>query len=187
MQKIPTIFDRNWDGDKTVIDRLIVEFDFANAIATEKIDGMNVRVTIRNGTSVRLEKRLNPTKIQKAKGIVDPWYTDADEFGPTDKWLFDALKHTELGTLPDGEWSAEAVGVNIQGNPLGLDRNLVIFFSLGQCPVFEDVPTSYEELKTWLPTQKSKVGAGGIEGIVWHGQGGKMCKIKTKDFVKDNR
>ena len=33
MQKIKTIFERDWDGDRTVIDKLIVDFDFANALA----------------------------------------------------------------------------------------------------------------------------------------------------------
>lgn len=187
MQKIPTIFDRNWDGDKTVIDKLIVNFDFANAVATEKIDGMNVRVTVRNCTAVRLEKRLNPTKLQKVKGIVDPWYTDTTT-GAEDKWLWDALNNTILNFIPDGEWSGEAVGPNIQGNPLKLEFNRIVLFSLGQCPIFENVPTTYKKLKAWLPLQKSKIGNDcGIEGIVWHGRDGKMCKIKTKDFVKDQR
>lgn len=188
MQKIPTIFERNWEGDKTVIDKLVVDFDFSNAIATEKIDGMNIRATLRMGTCVRLEKRRNPDKMQKAKGIVDPWYIDADEYGPGDKWLFDALKNTVTKDLPDGEWSGEAVGKDIQGNPLKLEKNKIIFFSLGQCPVFENVPTTWRELKEWLPAKKSKIGNDcGIEGIVWHGKNGQMCKIKTKDFIPDKR
>lgn len=188
MHKISTIFDRNWEGDKTVIDKLIVDFDFSNAIATEKIDGMNVRVTVRNHMPVRMEKRHNPDKTQKHLGIVDPWYEDIDKYGPEDKWLRDALFNTDFSSIPDGEWSGEAVGTNIQGNPLNLDKNMVVFFTLDQCPVFENVPTSWSELKDWLPLQKSKFGNNcGIEGIVWHGKDGRMCKIKTKDFVKDNR
>ena len=78
MEKIPTIFDRNWDGNRKVNEKLVVlEFDFENAIATEKLDGTNVRITVRNHTVVRVEKRKNPSKIQKQKGIKDPWYIDA--------------------------------------------------------------------------------------------------------------
>lgn len=190
MEKIKTIFDRNWEGDKTVVDVLVEPLmdKLATAIAAEKIDGMNVRATLRSGTCVRLEKRRNPDKIQKHKGIVEPWYVDASEFEQGDKWLFDALKNTILTDLPDGEWSGEAVGTNIQGNPLNLETNRIVFFTLGQAPIFEDAPTDYEALKVWLPAQKSKYGNDcGIEGIVWHCTDGTMYKIKTKDFKPDNR
>lgn len=191
MQKIPTIFDRNWEGDKTVIDKFSVDpamYDFYGAIATEKLDGMNVRVTVRSGKMVRLEKRRNPDKTQKTNGIIDPWYVDADEYSPQDKYLFEAVKNTSMADLPDGEWSGEALGPFIQGNTLKLDSHRIVFFTLKQAPVFENVPTNYTELKEWLPAQKSKYGNDcGIEGIVWHFSNGAMAKIKTKDFVKDNR
>lgn len=95
----------------------------------------------------------------------------------------DAVRNTDFSAIPDGEWSGEAIGKNIQGNPLNLDKNVVVFFSLGQAPVFENVPTTYDELKVWLPAQKSKFGNDcGIEGIVWHCANGDMYKIKVKDF-----
>ena len=184
MQKIPTIFERDWDSNRGVIDKYVVDPElFLIATATEKIDGTNVRLTVRNHTLVRLEKRRNPDKMQKAKGIEEPWYVDADEYSPEDKWIYDAARNTDLSQIEDGEWSGEAVGVNIQGNPLNLDKNIVMLFSLGQAPVFEDVPTTFNELKEWLPKQKSKYGKDcGIEGIVWHCSDGSMMKIKTKDF-----
>ncbi len=188
MKKIQTIFDRNWDGDKTVNDKRNVNPEVLKfCMATEKLDGMNVRVTIRKGTAVRLEKRRNPDKMQKYKGITEPWYTDTS-ISAEDKWLNDALANTDLSQLPDGEWSGEALGKNIQGNPLNLENNRIVFFSLNQAPVFENVPTTWQELKGWLPAQKSKYGNNcGIEGIVWYHPNGEMFKIKTKDFIKDNR
>lgn len=184
MKKIPTIFDRDWEGNRKVIDKYVIDpAMFEGAVATEKLDGTNVRVTIRKGTCVRLEKRRNPDKIQKYKGIEEPWYTEAYENEPNDKWMYDALKNTDLTQLPDGEWSGECIGTNIQGNVLGLDKNVIVFFSLGQAPVFENVPTTYAELKEWLPKQQSKYGTGTIEGIVWHCPNGDMMKIKVKDFV----
>lgn len=156
-------------------------------IATEKLDGMNIRVTVRNHTVVRVEKRRNPDKIQKYKGITEPWYVDASE-SSEDKWIMDAVNNTDFSEIPDGEWSGEALGTNIQGNPLNLPTNRIVFFSLNQAPIFEDVPTSFEELKAWLPVQKSKYGVDcGIEGIVWHLPDGDMYKIKTKDFLLDAR
>lgn len=189
MRKISTIFERDWDGNRAVIDRYAVDTGlFDGATATEKLDGANVRLTVRNHTLVRLEKRRNPDKIQKAKGIEEPWYVDADQFAPADKHLWDAARNTDLSSVPDGEWSGEALGPNVQGNPLNLDSNRVVLFSCGEAPVFDNVPTTYEGLKEWLPQQKSKYGRDcGIEGIVWHCADGSMLKIKTKDFKPARR
>lgn len=186
MRKILTIFERNWEGDRKIVPQLIVDFDFKSAIATEKLDGTNVRITIRNGEAVRIEKRRNPSKIQKQKGIVNPWYVDADEFASQDKWIFDAVKNTELKGIPDGEWSAEALGKNIQGNPLNLEKNELFFFSIPEWRekiMLEDVPTEFEEIREYLLKQKSKIGNDCLmEGIVWHHPNGEMVKIKRKDF-----
>lgn len=183
MKKIKTIFDRDWDGNRKVVNKPLIDLELLKiAVATEKLDGTNVRITVRNKTAVRVEKRCNPSKLQKDKGIEDPWYIDAYETDPQDKWIFDGLKHTDLN-IPDGEWSGELLGKNIQGNPLNLECNMILFFSLGQAPVFEDCPTTYDELKEWLPKQKSKFGLDcRIEGIVWHCANGEMYKIKNKDF-----
>src|SRR4051794_29594131 len=130
MQKISTIFERNWEGNRGVINKLIVPLErLEHAHATEKVDGTNVRMTVRNHVLVRLEKRRNPDKIQKAKGITDPWYIDADEYDSQDKWLFDAAKNTDLTAIEDGEWSGEAFGKNIQGNPLQWEKNTIFLFS----------------------------------------------------------
>ena len=184
MKKIKTMFDRDWEGNRGVIDKSVVDsILFLSAKATEKLDGTNVRVTIRNGVSVRLEKRRNPDKIQKHKGIKEPWYIDTDVNDQQDKWIYDALKNTDLSELPEGEFSGEALGKNVQGNPLKLEDNRIVFFTLDQAPVFEDVPITFNELKEWLPKQKSKYGNDcGIEGIVWHLSNGEMYKIKVKDF-----
>lgn len=184
MQKIKTIFERDWNNSKNIIDKYSVDPKLLeHATATEKLDGMNVRLTVRSNLLVRLEKRHNPDKLQKAKGILEPWYVDADEFAPTDKYLWKAARATDLSKVPDGEWSGEALGENIQGNVLNLDGNVVVLFSLGDAPVFENVPTTFNALKEWLPAQKSKFGRDcGIEGIVWHCRDGQMFKIKKKDF-----
>jgi hypothetical protein len=188
MKKIPTIFDRNWDGDRKVNATLIVpDFDFQNAIATEKLDGTNVRVTVRNHTVVRVEKRRNPNKIQKKQGIKNPWYVDASELDKSDAYIFDAVQNTDFSDVPDGEWSAEALGEKIQGNPLNLQGHQLFVFSLDswkQKVIYPNVPTEFEALKKWLPLQKSIFGNDcGIEGIVWHDLNtGAMCKIKLKDF-----
>lgn len=183
MKKIPTIFRREESLGGHIVNEYIVDpVELSKAIPTEKIDGTNVRVTIRNHVAVRLEKRRNPSKLEKAKGIIDPWYTDAS-MSSEDKHIQLALAGTDISTIGDGEWSGEAIGENIQGNPLNIVGNKIVFFSLRQCPVFENVPITFDELKLWLPQQRSKYGHDcGIEGIVWHYEDGRMAKIKTKDF-----
>jgi hypothetical protein len=186
MIKIKTIFERNWNTDGKIKNEPCVGFradTLKGAIATEKLDGTNIRVTVRNHIVVRVEKRRNPSRLEKAKGIIEPWYIDASE-SSEDKHIMACVKGTDFSDIPDGEWSGEALGLNIQGNPLKLDKNVVVFFSLQKAPVFENVPTDYEGLKEWLPKQKSKYGNDcGIEGIVWHCPNGDMYKIKTKDFI----
>jgi hypothetical protein len=186
MRKIKTIFDRDWEGDRKVVDKYVypqVVEQLKTAKATEKLDGTNIRLTLRGGLVVRVEKRCNPSKIQKHNGIEEPWYVDASEGDPQDKYIFEAVKAMEVYPCPDGEWSGEALGPMIQGNPLKLEHHVVVLFSLGMAPEFFDVPTTYNELKAWLPLQKSKFGNDcGIEGIVWHCENGDMFKIKVKDF-----
>ena len=138
--------------------------------------------TARGHMSAEEELVIHPDKIQKFKGIKDPWYVDASEYDAQDKWIYDALKNTDLSQIPDGEWNGEAIGTNIQGNPLQLDKNIIVFFTLGQAPIHDNVPTDFEGLKAWLPKQQSKYGQGNIEGIVWHCSDSTMMKIKAKDF-----
>ena len=188
MEKIPTIFDRNWEGNRKVNEKLVVpDFDFSNSVATEKLDGTNIRVTTRCNSVVRVEKRRNPSKEEKAKGISEPWYIDADSNDSGDRYIFEAVSNTDFSNVPDGEWSAEALGEKIQGNPLNIEGHTLFIFSLDTCRekvTYEGVPTDYAKLKEWLPLQKSKFGKDcGIEGIVWHNRTtGQMCKIKIKDF-----
>jgi len=183
VEKIPTIFERG-DGFKVVNQpRSGCEWVFAGeGRATEKLDGTNVRLTIRCGNVVRVEKRRNPTKLQKQRGIVDGWYVEADEFSKDDKWIFESVKGTNVTGWPDGEHSAEAIGPNIQGNVLGLVKNVCVPFNL-EIPVYESVPRAFDALKALLETMESRFSPGHLaEGIVFHHPDGRRAKIKRKDF-----
>lgn len=185
MEKIPTLFER--DDRFQVIDKPRPEcawvFDGAG-VGTEKLDGTNVRLTVRSGQLVRVEKRRNPSKIQKHRGIKDGWYVDADNGSAEDKWIFDAAGNTDVTTWPDGEHSCEALGPRIQGNPLGLDEHRCIPFNL-QAPTLSHVPRGYDELREFLATMDSKFAPGHLaEGIVFHHPDGRRAKIKRKDFPR---
>ena len=59
-----------------------------------------LELQVRNSVVVRAEKRRNPDKIQKAKGITEPWYKDIDEYDPQDKYIIDGIKNTDFLKFP---------------------------------------------------------------------------------------
>jgi hypothetical protein len=188
MEKIPTIFDRG-EGFKVINEpRKGCEWVFAGeGRATEKLDGTNVRLTVRSGQVVRVEKRRNPSKLQKQQGIIDGWYVGADEYAKEDRWIFEAVRATDVRGWPDAEHSAEALGPNIQGNVLGLAKNVCVPFNL-EIPVYENAPRSYQGLRTFLDNLESRFSPGILaEGLVFHHPDGRRAKIKRKDFVWASR
>lgn len=112
---------------------------------------------------------------------IDGWYGDVDQYGSEDKWIFDAAQSRDVSAWPDGEHSCEAVGPNIQGNPLGLERNICVPFNLA-IPI-DQIPRSYDSLRDVLAHLESLYSPGHpAEGIVFHHPDGRMAKIKRKDF-----
>jgi hypothetical protein len=188
MEKIPTLFDR--DDHFKVTDKVRAGCEWVLAgegSPTEKLDGMNVRLTVRSGQLVRVEKRRNPSAKQKHQGIIDGWYVDADESSPEDRWIYEAARGTVIADWPDGEHPSEALGPNIQGNPLGLEKHLCLPFNL-RAPVFKDAPRTFAGLKAWLERAESLFSPGHLaEGIVFHHPDGRRAKIKRKDFFKGGR
>lgn len=188
MEKIPTIFDRGEGFAVVDKPRDGCGWVFAGeGVATEKLDGTNVRLTVRSGTLVRLEKRRNPSKAQKAAGIVDGWYVDTDAGSAEDRWIREAAENTDVTGWPDGEHSVEALGPRIQGNPLGLDRHVCVPFNL-QVPMFPDAPRTFAELGAWLAGLESRFAPGHLaEGVVFHHADGRRAKIKRKDYARQGR
>lgn len=185
MEKIPTLFER--DERFHVVDRPRPEcawvFEGAG-VGTEKLDGTNVRLTVRSGHLVRVEKRRNPGKAQKQLGIVDGWYVDTDADSAEDKWILAAAGNTDVSGWPDGEHPCEALGPRIQGNPLALDDHLCVPFDL-QAPRLPEVPRTYEELREFLAGLESRYSPGRLaEGVVFHHPDGRRAKIKRKDFPR---
>ncbi len=184
MEKIPTLFER--DEHFRVVDKPRPEcrwvFD-GEGLATEKLDGTNVRLTVRSGLLVRVEKRRNPSKAQKQQGVKDGWYVDTDEFSKEDRWILDAARHTDVTSWPDGEHACEAMGPSIQGNPLGLAEHRCVPFNMS-VPSYDGIPRGYADLQAYLATLESRFAPGHLaEGIVFHHPDGRRAKIKRKDFA----
>lgn len=185
MLKIPTIFERGEKGKITP--QLVVPMhELLAATATEKVDGTNVRLTVRNHELVRVEKRRNPTGQQKADGIVDPWYVEASVDDHADEHIWRAAYNTSLRFIEDGEWPGEAIGPKIQGNPLQLDDPMVFLFSHEETRETLEVETpmlDFTALADTLANTKSRLNpACYVEGFVWWSMGRPIGKIKMKDF-----
>jgi len=197
MKKIPTLFDRDWNGNHKVINQLdprLVdkEIDWSQAICTEKFNGTNVAVQIYHNM-FSYYKRKNPTKEEKKQGI-EPSYTAVLKDNPNDKYINKAFENTNIGELQkkyhlsDGLYSAEAIGPKIQGNPYKLEKHQLIFFSIPEFikPYnFLVVHPTFDWLKEHLPLLTSHLDETDtipIEGLVWHFPDKSMIKIKTEDF-----
>lgn len=198
MNKIPTIYIRNSRFKVTPECNPDCEWVFrGEGTATEKLDGTNVRLTIRNEQVMRVEKRRNPTKDQKKLGIIDPWYTEADFVDPGDQHIFTAVSWTNYEAWPDGEHCCEAIGPKIQGNPLGLPHPRCVPFNLPE--VYDPEAYSYilpqvlsssafDRMRHRMDNLNSLYAndhccpPAKAEGIVFHHPDGRRAKIKRSDF-----
>lgn len=182
MQKIPTVFIRDPVRPQFVTREVTPGCEWVLAgdgVATRKYDGTNVRVTIQDGVCIRVEKRRNPTREQKAAGA-EPGYVDASRDDPADKHIFAAVDAADFNSRRwvDGAWPCEAVGPKIQGGHEGFAAPGLIAFSL---PYYVDAfghmaPTSFDEMVTFLTVRPD------WEGIVFRHPDGRMAKLKRRDL-----
>jgi Family of unknown function (DUF5565) len=183
MRKIPSLFVRDWGGDRTYVTR---EVDPA---CTWVIDGEGVATRKYDGTCMMFDgerwwarRDVRPGKIAPPGFIAletDP------ETGKTFGWEPVAQSsyarwHAEAMTGDDGEtfdsWPAgtyELVGPKVNGDPEGHGFHTLIFH--GYAEQFGEAPRDFDGLAKWLHGLP-------YEGIVWHHPDGRMCKIKKRDF-----
>lgn len=192
MQKIISLFQRNYDGDHLVRDEVVPGAEWVLAgegMATQKIDGACCMMN-----AGKLFKRYDakagktpPSNFVPAQPEADPvtghwpgWVPVGD--APDDRWLNEALKAS--APLPDGTY--ELIGPKVQGNPeqsaahclikhgawVMLDKGL---HYMQPRSTFEMPPRTFSELREWFKGKD-------LEGIVWHHPDGRMVKVKKKDF-----
>lgn len=179
MKKIPTIFDRDWDGDRSrVVDvphRDCVWVFAGEGVATLKLDG--TCCLVRGGD---LYKR-HEVKLGKAQpagfeavgadaetGKVVGWVPVGD--GPEDRWHREAWDNIGCDA-PNGTY--ELIGPKVQGNVERSDKHLLIPHSNTGIALY--APRTFEGLREWLAGKD-------IEGLVFHHPDGRMAKIKLRDF-----
>lgn len=179
MQKIISLFQRNYDTDQLVRDEVVPGAEWVLAgegTPTRKFDGTCCMV--RDG---RLYKRYDAKNGKKPPDGFEP-AQDPDEVtghwpgwlligdGPDDRWHREAFESNRQ--FDDGTY--ELCGPKVQGNPESFPSHVLVRHG---AEVLADVPRDYEGIKEWLSGHS-------IEGIVWHNPDGRMVKIKRKDFFK---
>lgn len=178
MRKIPSLYERNHDGDRLVRDEIVPGSEWVlsgEGVATRKWDG--TCCLIRDG---KLYKRYDAKPGRTPPPDFEP-AMDADPITghqtgwvpvterPEDRWhreAFGVVPH-----VPDGTY--ELCGPRVNGNPEGFAEHVLVPHGVE----LVDVPTpiAFGSLRGFLADQP-------IEGIVWHHPDGSMVKIKTRDF-----
>lgn len=182
MQKIPSLFKRDYEGTRLIYDEIVEGTEWVQAgegVATEKYDG--TACLIHEG---RLYRRH---KLRQGRTVPTGWlhwsFDPATVSGhgwlpvspdrPEDEWHREA----DLAGLPD--WTYELVGPKIQGNPYELECH--VLYRHGD-HIIHDIPRDFNGLRGFLEVSPGEDPTEAIEGLVWHHPDGRMAKIKRKDF-----
>lgn len=178
MKKIPTIFERDWNGDKSrVMDKInpAAQWVFdGDGVPTRKLDGtacmvrdgkLYKRREIKDGQPVPPE--FETVDIDNRDGTGVGWMPVTD--APEDRFHREAFKGYEW----DGTY--ELVGPKVQGNPEHFDEHTLVPHSISRLRIYWPLERTFDGLRSYLA-------ANNVEGIVFHHPDGRMAKIKGKDF-----
>lgn len=179
MNKIPTLFVRDPDNRAGVLDQVNPGCEWVirgEGIATRKYDGTCVWLDDDGAWWARRE--VKPGKDRPAGFVfvsADPMTGKEMGWEPIEQSSF-AKYHAEAA----GRWridtsgTYELCGPKINGNPEGLVNHVLIAHA--EATVLIAAPRTFSLLPSYLLNTD-------IEGIVWHHpDGGRMCKIKKRDF-----
>jgi hypothetical protein len=179
VKKIPTIFERDWDGDRSrVVDKPHPACGWVFAgegRPTRKIDGTSCMVEngklfkrreLRSGDATPADFMLAGHDDETGKTV--GWVPVGE--GPEDKFHREAFADG-----PHANGTYELIGPKVQGNPEGIDRHMLIMHGTGHAGLMVDVPVTFDGLREFLAGLN-------IEGVVWHHPDGRMAKIKLRDF-----
>ena len=189
MQKIPTMFLR--DEKHRVIDTPNPECEWVflpEGDATVKWDG--TAVLISGGKMLKRHRVREGKKAPEGwihwsaimpggEGEGGPRITEGHGWipvgdGPEDRAYVQAIEfwlETE-GPEKEGDGTYELCGPNVQGNPHGFTKNLLIKHGN---QVVAHVPLTFEGMRDYMELFQH-------EGLVYHHPDGRMAKIKRRDF-----
>lgn len=185
MKKIPTLFEREYADHKVVgIKPILTDPSLQWVLdgegeATLKIDGSCCAII-----GGKFYRRYNAKHGKKPpEGAIPccepdpvtghwPHWLPVAEDDPAARWHREALKNTEESEgKPLEDRTYEAIGPHFQGNPYGLDRDILVRHGI----IYVPVTRTFEGMRDYLKENE-------IEGIVFWKDGEPKCKIKRSDF-----
>lgn len=182
MKKIPTMFEREFEGHRVKeVRATLTSKDAMYALfhgqATVKVDGSCCAII--DGVFYR---RYDAKKGKKApEGAIPccdadpvtghhPHWVKVNFDNPDDKWFAEAYRNYPENWRENATY--EAVGPHFNGNPYKLQKDILIRH--GSQPVY-DYERSFEGVKEYLEENP-------VEGLVFWVDGEPVCKIKRSDF-----
>lgn len=183
MKKISTLFKKDPTDLGRVIDEISPENSWVRDSyewgATRKFDGtataviegeLYKRYDVKKGRSV--PEGAIPCQDPDPVSGHHPHWVKCDPAKPEDKYFFEAIANRGGEMPPDGTY--ELCGPKINGNPEKLREHVLIGHGFLTIPCMN---TSFESIKRLLSDPELD-----IEGIVFHHNDGRMCKIRKSDF-----
>lgn len=182
MKKIPTIFDRDWNGDRSrVVDKPHPDCAWVFAgegVATKKLDG--TCCLVRDGKLYKRHELKAGKSAPPGFEIVDHddetgktvgWVPVGD--GPEDRWHREGFAAAGGSSAANGTY--ELVGPKVQGNPERFATIGIVPHASAYTDIEQPPDRTFEDLRAWLADRD-------IEGLVFHHPDGRMAKIKLRDF-----
>lgn len=180
MNKIPTIFERDWNGDRS---RVTTEphpdcgwVFAAEGRATRKYDGTCVMY---DGTNWYARREVKAGKQQPEGFVAITNDSETDKtvgWEPIDQSPFAKFHAEAVAAKPDWTWDTgtyELCGPKIQKNPEGYDQHTLVLHA--------DAESIEVPCLDYIGIQEA-LAAIPHEGIVFHHPDGRMAKIKARDF-----
>lgn len=188
MKKIPTLFKRVFENHriKEVLPEVDPKLEWVlngEGVATVKYDGsccaiingeLYKRYDAKNGKPIPKGAIKCQEEADPVTGHLPCW-VKCDRNNPADKWFWvaeDEVGYTQTQLVPERTY--EAIGKHFNGNPYGMDYDMLI--PHGQEVI--EVERSFEGIRKYLEENY-------IEGIVFWKDDKPQCKIKRTDFGFD--
>lgn len=184
MQKIKSLFQRNYTGDRLVYNEVVPGSEWVQrgeGIATRKWDGTSCLVK-QGQLFKRYDAKHGKTPpegfvpAQEPDAVTGHWpgWVPVLTGNPADRWHLEAVvgDHSQECGFADGTY--ELCGPKVQSNAESLDAHYLIRHGEEKLP---DCPTDFEGLREYFKDKQ-------IEGVVWHHPDGRMVKCKRRDFWK---
>lgn len=182
MKKISTLFKKDPNDLSRVINEVDPQNDWVydgEAIPTRKFDGtacaiingiLHKRFDLKKGRS--LPKSLSIIPCQEPDKITGhhPHWVSCSHNDKSDIYFIEAFAPFVAFGLEEGTY--ELVGPKINGNKDRYESHLLVKHGSQVLPITD---FTFEGCKKYLENHD-------IEGIVFHGPNGEMCKIRRKDF-----